>query len=160
MSSATESFELGLKEKNSIHLGTRKCSTGQISKRKFRLFRCRRQFFLTEKTFYQSKKCSMPNKCSQPIHWSFFDDVAEIWSRYTNDKVSQSKLPRQCQIVTSISDAIPNEILQRRLFKGELSICEALLAYCAGDLGLIPAVGKSIVQYSDGFSSPRYKVEG
>ena len=116
--------------------------------------------FFNWKTFYQSKKCSMPNKCSQPIHWSFFDDVAEIWSRYTNDKVSKSKLPRQCQIVTSISDAIPNEILQRRLFKGELSICEALLAYCAGDLGLIPAVGKSIVQYSDGFSSPRYKVEG
>ena len=95
MSSAIESFELGLKEKNSIHLelGTRKCSTGQISKRKFRLFRCRRQFFLTEKLSISQKnvRCRT-NAVSRSIgHFSM------MWQKYDRDTRMTRYLRANCQ---------------------------------------------------------------
>ena len=37
---------------------------------------------------------------------------------------------------------------------------DSALACCAGGPGLIPTVGKSNVQYSDGFSPSWYKVVG
>ena len=37
---------------------------------------------------------------------------------------------------------------------------DSALACCTGSPGSIPALDKSIVQYSDGFSPSRYKVVG
>ena len=39
-------------------------------------------------------------------------------------------------------------------------VMDNALACCAGGLGSIPAVGKSNMQYSDGFSPSLYKVVG
>ena len=48
----------------------------------------------------------------------------------------------------------------RRVVPRGNRVMDGTLACCAGSLGSIPAVSKSIVQYIDGFSPTQYKVVG